>query len=221
MKLVWYFKGRNFYDIRRKFFMEMHEKIKYLRAKRGMTLEEVGNIVGVGKSTVRKWESGDIANMRRDKIAKLSEALGCTPAYLMGWEENEQTKPTIKPTETTKLVYKALTGKDYIEDEVLQHLSQSYVRESSFTYGGFSDNNYQQLSVKEKIKLHISALDDNDDTLLFVLQYLSMTGEDKRKLIQFADIAGLKPVENVAETLSDAIKSRYEERWMSKQNNNK
>lgn len=68
--------------------MELNEKIKMLRAKRNMTLEEVGNIVGVGKSTVRKWESGDIANMRRDKIAKLAEALHTTPAYLMGWDDD-------------------------------------------------------------------------------------------------------------------------------------
>lgn len=68
--------------------MEMHEKIKYLRKKNNLTLEEVGNVVGVGKSTVRKWESGQIANMRRDKIAKLAQALSTTPAYLMGWEED-------------------------------------------------------------------------------------------------------------------------------------
>ncbi len=67
----------------------MAEKIRYLRKKYNLTLEEVGNIVGVGKSTVRKWESGEIANMRRDKIAKLAEALHTTPAYLMGWDEEE------------------------------------------------------------------------------------------------------------------------------------
>ena len=53
-----------------------------------MTLEEVGNIVSVGKSTVRKWETGMIANMRRDKISLLAKALGTTPAFLMGWDDN-------------------------------------------------------------------------------------------------------------------------------------
>lgn len=68
----------------------MAQKIKDLRQQRGMTLEEVATIVGVGKSTVRKWETGMIANMKRDKIAKLAQALGTTPAYLMGWEENQE-----------------------------------------------------------------------------------------------------------------------------------
>jgi transcriptional regulator with XRE-family HTH domain len=65
----------------------MAQKIKDLRQQRGMTLEQVANIVGVGKSTVRKWETGMIANMKRDKIAALAQALGTTPAYLMGWKE--------------------------------------------------------------------------------------------------------------------------------------
>lgn len=36
--------------------MEIGEKIKYLRTRQGMTLEELGEKVGVGKSTVRKWD---------------------------------------------------------------------------------------------------------------------------------------------------------------------
>lgn len=67
--------------------MDLGEKIKFLRTSQGMTLEEVGQAVGVGKSTVRKWESGQIANMKRDKIALVAKALHVTPSYLMGWDE--------------------------------------------------------------------------------------------------------------------------------------
>ena len=72
---------------------ELSQKIKDLRLKRGMTLEQVGDMVGVGKSTVRKWETGMIANMKRDKIALLAKALGTTPAYLMGWKDEETNTP--------------------------------------------------------------------------------------------------------------------------------
>lgn len=71
----------------------MAQKIKELRQERGLTLEQVANVVGVGKSTVRKWETGMIANMRRDKIAALAQALGTTPAYLMGWEDEDEENP--------------------------------------------------------------------------------------------------------------------------------
>lgn len=67
----------------------MAQRIRDLRHAKGLTLEQVAEVVGVGKSTVRKWETGMIANMRRDKIADLAKALGTTPAYLMGWNEND------------------------------------------------------------------------------------------------------------------------------------
>ena len=69
---------------------DLSRKIRDLRALHGLTLEQVAQQVGVGRSTVRKWETGLIANMRRDKIAKLAIALHTTPAYLMGWEDDPQ-----------------------------------------------------------------------------------------------------------------------------------
>ena len=74
----------------------MGTRIKNLRSENNMTLEELGNKVGVGKSTVRKWENGMIANMRRDKIAKLADALNVSPAYLMGWNESSAPAATIE-----------------------------------------------------------------------------------------------------------------------------
>lgn len=57
--------------------------IKSRRLALNMTLEEVGEIVGVGKSTVRKWENGMIDNMKRDKIALLAKALKISPLILL------------------------------------------------------------------------------------------------------------------------------------------
>ena len=68
-------------------------KIRDLRAKHNLTLEQVAQQVGVGRSTVRKWETGLIANMRRDKIEKLATALHVTPGYLMGWEDEGSSTP--------------------------------------------------------------------------------------------------------------------------------
>jgi len=65
------------------------KRIKQLRKAQGMTLEELGNKVGVTKSTIRKWEEGIIENMRRDKIAAVAKALGCSPDYLLGCNSNE------------------------------------------------------------------------------------------------------------------------------------
>lgn len=67
--------------------MNNSKTLKDLRRARGLTLEAVGKIVGVGKSTVRKWENGDIQNMRRDKIALYANALGVHPSYLVGYSD--------------------------------------------------------------------------------------------------------------------------------------
>ena len=69
---------------------DLSRKIKQLRLEKGMTLEQVATMVGVGKSTIRKWETGMIVNMKSDKISSLAKALGITPAYLMGWNEDSK-----------------------------------------------------------------------------------------------------------------------------------
>ena len=81
----------------------MAERIKALRQEKGLTLEQVADVVGVGKSTVRKWETGMIANMKRDKIASLAKALGTTPEYLMGWDEKENYPREPQLTEVERL----------------------------------------------------------------------------------------------------------------------
>jgi Predicted transcriptional regulator len=62
----------------------MENLLKNKRLEKKMTLEQVGKIVGVGKSTVRKWENGMIENMGRDKIVALSKALGLSPLDILG-----------------------------------------------------------------------------------------------------------------------------------------
>jgi len=66
--------------------MNVGKMIKNRRKELGLTLEDVGNIVGVGKSTVRKWETGVINNMGRDKIALLAKALNISPLLLLNDE---------------------------------------------------------------------------------------------------------------------------------------
>lgn len=66
----------------------IQDLLKKRRLELGLTLEEVAEAVGVGKSTVRKWEVGLIQNMRRDNIQKLAEALQLSPLDLLEFQEN-------------------------------------------------------------------------------------------------------------------------------------
>lgn len=67
--------------------MNIGKLIKNRRLELELTLEDVGNLVGVGKSTVRKWENGMIENMGRDKIALLAKALDINPLVLLDMDE--------------------------------------------------------------------------------------------------------------------------------------
>ena len=62
---------------------EIANKIKSRRISLGLTLEDVAQAVGVGRSTVQRWESGLIRNMGRDKIARLAEVLQLSPVELV------------------------------------------------------------------------------------------------------------------------------------------
>lgn len=67
-------------------FHTIGEKIKALRQKEELTLEEVGGAVGVGKSTVKKWESGAITKIGSDKLEALANILHTSVSYLLGVE---------------------------------------------------------------------------------------------------------------------------------------
>lgn len=67
--------------------MEVKDILKNRRIDLGLTLKEVADKVGVSEATVSRWESGDIANMRRDRIAALASVLDVSPGVIMGWEE--------------------------------------------------------------------------------------------------------------------------------------
>lgn len=53
------------------------------RQELGLTLEDIAQHVGVSKSTVKKWESGYIKNMKRDKMSLLAEILKISPIALL------------------------------------------------------------------------------------------------------------------------------------------
>lgn len=66
-------------------------RIKELRKKAGLTLEELGEILGTSKQTIHRYENDIIKNIPRERIILLAEALGVTPSLLLGWVDGEKT----------------------------------------------------------------------------------------------------------------------------------
>ena len=66
-------------------------KLKELRKSKGLTLDELAEMIGTSKQTIHRYETGAIANVPPEKVESLAGALGTTPSELMGWDD----EPTV------------------------------------------------------------------------------------------------------------------------------
>ena len=51
-----------------------------------MSAEELAKRLGKDRSTIYRYEKGDIENLPLDILEPIAKALETTPQYLMGWE---------------------------------------------------------------------------------------------------------------------------------------
>lgn len=67
--------------------MILNERIKSLRMLHDLTLKDVSSRLNITEATAQRYESGEIKTIPYDKIVAYAEMFGCSPSYLMGWEE--------------------------------------------------------------------------------------------------------------------------------------
>ncbi|MBW9298252.1 XRE family transcriptional regulator [Lactococcus raffinolactis] len=132
----------------------MENLLKTKRLEKRLTLEQVGEIVGVGKSTVRKWENGMIENMGRDKIVALSKALDISPLDILGIDKPQESTTKqildnvfskLETNRQDKVVSYAQSELEEQNKEKLVQLFPYNVQEklsAGTGYGYFDDGNY-------------------------------------------------------------------------------
>lgn len=64
--------------------------IKKLRKEKGLTQEQLGNLLGVKKSAIAKYENNRVANLKKETIQKLSEIFEVPASYFLGIQEINQ-----------------------------------------------------------------------------------------------------------------------------------
>lgn len=72
--------------------MHVGQRIKQRREELNMSAEELGIKIGKAKTTIYRYELGLIEKMPTSTLKDIATALYTTPAYLMGWEEEQPTK---------------------------------------------------------------------------------------------------------------------------------
>lgn len=68
------------------------ETIRTLRLERGLTQKQLGDILGVTKATVNKYENGAILNLKSKTITMLAKVFNIHPISLLGWDETHDSK---------------------------------------------------------------------------------------------------------------------------------
>lgn len=77
-----------------------NERIHERRIEKGITLAQVAEKLGVTEATAQRYECGSIKSIPYECMCAYGELLNCSPAYLMGWEENYHTNVNnIQPIE--------------------------------------------------------------------------------------------------------------------------
>lgn len=123
--------------------------IKSLRKSKGLTQEELGNMIGVKKAAVQKWESGMVQNLKRNTIKQLSDIFEVSPASFIDNDDPIESNATILPQEKIRMI------------PVYESVSAGF--------GAYADN-----YILEYIPLFISSDDEAHNTLCIKVQGNSM-----------------------------------------------
>lgn len=89
--------------------MKIGQKIKDRRKELKISAEELGKRLGKDRSTIYRYENGDIENLPLDILEPIAEALNTTPQYLMGWET-----VTKKNSDIAAAVVKMRSDEDFL-----------------------------------------------------------------------------------------------------------
>lgn len=70
--------------------MKLGERIKKLRNDAGLTQEELGELLGIQKASVQKYEKGVVVNLKPYMIERIAIVFNTTPSYIMGWDRFDE-----------------------------------------------------------------------------------------------------------------------------------
>lgn len=90
--------------------MTIGQRIKQRRKELGISADDLGEKLGVARSTVFRYENGFIEKVPVDVIKTIANALHTTPEYLMGWEEIQKNNDI-----QTDIVVRMRTDQEFFE----------------------------------------------------------------------------------------------------------
>lgn len=65
------------------------ERIRELRQRNHLTLDDVARRLSVGRQAIYKYEHGAVTNIPLENIVKMAELFGTSPEYLSCWTDDD------------------------------------------------------------------------------------------------------------------------------------
>lgn len=105
--------------------MTIAQKIKALRKQAKLTQTELGDMLGVQKNAVSKWECGRVTDIPAGKIKAMAKIFDVPPSYLIDNEASVVPQPGSEAVVTEDDIKFALFGGDQeITDEMYEEVKQ-------------------------------------------------------------------------------------------------
>jgi transcriptional regulator with XRE-family HTH domain len=132
--------------------MATGERLKRLRKEKGLSADELGAMIGKDRSTIYRYERGDIENATIDVIPKLARALQTTPQHLVGWDE----KPAFS----------------WVDPAVLMKISDLAEHWLSWTFDyTWTEEEFRLFATHAKYVLRIKGTDEYDAMMQFLTTF--------------------------------------------------
>lgn len=111
--------------------MNVGNRIKKRRTELGLSVEDVAKMLNKNRATIYRYESNDIENLPLSILEPLSIILQTTPAFLMGWEVNDQNLGSLADKEEFQLLIGEFSAKnDKLKKRILKGLLKLKDKES-------------------------------------------------------------------------------------------
>lgn len=131
---------------------DIGQKIKIIRLKKGMTLEEFGKLFDTSKGIISRWENG-ISTPTPERLKKIAELGGVSVAYITGISDYP-----IDEKQIEKLVYSTINDLLSSDCEILLKKAIQYFTNKEFDFAKITSDFYSSNIYNHIIKSDVNLI---------------------------------------------------------------
>lgn len=183
--------------------MDIGAKLKQRRLEVNVSVEELAKKLGVSKTTIYRYEKGEILKVPTEVLEKISKILNTNPAYFMGWSDT----PTPVQTQTLQEIIVTSKQLEQPRQEKVLNFANEQLEEQNKTVSIFYKKSeetedyitdyveglvaaglgaYQEDNLHMEVRLRASDVPEEYDTIAKV------AGDSMEPLIQDNDLLFIK-----------------------------